>query len=124
MHIGIVGFGYIGAVIGAFFSGKGHRVSAIDTNDASINNLNNGICLVPEPSLSEMIKVNVEAGLLSGSTSYEVLSQCDVILVTVGTPLSDEFDADLSAIEEVFKNLSEHVVKNQIIMIHIHQILV
>lgn len=117
MHIGIVGFGYIGAVIGAVLSGKGHKVSAVDNNFASVEDLNQGICSVPEPSLRDMIKVNVEAGLLSGSTSYEAISQCDVVLVTVGTPLSSQFDADLSAIGNVFNNLSKYVKKNQIIMV-------
>ena len=39
------------------------------------------------------------------------------MLVTVGTPLSDEFDADLSAIRDVFKMLSDYITDGQIIMV-------
>ena len=77
MQIGIVGFGYIGSVIGAVLSSKGYRVVAIDSNVSAINDLQQGKCFVPEPALKEMIKRSVDAGLLLGSTSYEPLSLCD-----------------------------------------------
>jgi nucleotide sugar dehydrogenase len=117
MKISIVGFGYIGAVIGAVYAELGHSVHAIDSNVSSMNDLNQGICHVPEPALRELIKKGVENKNLSGSTSYDSVLGSDVVLVTVGTPLSDEFDADLSAIRDVFKKLSGYVSDGQIIMV-------
>ena len=117
MKITVIGFGYIGSVISAVLSNKGHNVLAIDNNKNSIDELNNGICHIPEPLLKEMISDSVKLGLLSGSVSYSSINKSDVILVTVGTSLSNDYDADLSALEDVFKNLSTHVVSNQLIMI-------
>ena len=117
MKITVIGFGYIGSVISAVLSNKGHNVIAIDNNKNSIDELNNGICNIPEPLLKEMISDSVKLGLLSGSVSYSSINKSDVILVTVGTSLSNDYDADLSALEDVFKNLSIHVVSNQLIMI-------
>lgn len=117
MHISVVGFGYIGAVIGAVLSDLGHKVSAIDNNQVCIDDLNSGICNVPEPLLREMIGNCVSSGLLTGSTSFDCVGDSDVILVTVGTPLSDDFDADLSAIRDVFEKLSQRVRDGQIIML-------
>ena len=82
MHIGIIGFGYIGAVIGAVLSSKGNKVTAIDNNENLIRDLNKTSCSVPEPFLQEMIKTSVQKGLLLGSTSFDDLSLCDVILIT------------------------------------------
>jgi nucleotide sugar dehydrogenase len=117
MKISIVGFGYIGAVIGAVYAELGHSVHAIDSNVSSMNDLNQGMCHVPEPALRELIAKGVENKNLSGSTSYDSVLGSDVVLVTVGTPLSDEFDADLSAIRDVFKKLSGYVSDGQIIMV-------
>ncbi|MDA7801203.1 nucleotide sugar dehydrogenase [Candidatus Pelagibacter sp.] len=117
MKISVIGFGYIGSVIGAVLSSRGHRVFAIDNNQECIENLNKGKCSVPEPLLKEMISESVKSKLLSGSSSYEGINESDVILVTVGTSLSDEYDADLSALRHVFKELSSRVVSDQIIMI-------
>jgi UDP-glucose 6-dehydrogenase len=52
MKITIVGFGYIGAVIGATFSKMGHKVVAIDSNEKVINDLNLGKSNIPEPQLN------------------------------------------------------------------------
>ncbi len=117
MKITVIGFGYIGSVISAVLARNGNEVTAIDNNSSSIEELNKGICNIPEPLLKEMISENVKSGLLSGKDSYNNISDSDVILVTVGTSLSDEYDADLSALQDVFENLSTRVKENQIIMI-------
>lgn len=117
MKITVIGFGYIGSVISAVLSNKGHKVVAIDNNQDSINELNRGGCRIPEPLLKGMISDSVKSGLLRGSTSYDSIKESEIILVTVGTSLSDEYDADLTALRNVFKNLSSHVTKDQIIMI-------
>lgn len=117
MKISVIGFGYIGSVIGAVLSNRGHNVFAIDNDKNRIEDLNNGKCLVPEPLLQEMISDSVNSKLLSGSSSYEGIEESDVILVTVGTSLSDDYDADLSALHHVFKELSFRVVSNQLIII-------
>lgn len=117
MHISVVGFGYIGTVIGAVLSDIGHKVSAIDNNQGCIDDLNSGVCSVPEPLLRDMIASSVSSGLLTGSTSFDSIGDSDVILVTVGTPLSESFDADLSAIRDVFEKLAKQVKDGQIIML-------
>jgi nucleotide sugar dehydrogenase len=117
MKIAVIGFGYIGSVISAVLSNKGHNITAIDNNKNCIDELNKGICHIPEPRLKEMISSSVKSGLLNGSISYSSINENDVILVTVGTSLSNDYDADLSALQDVFKNLSANVDGNQIIMI-------
>ncbi len=117
MKIAIIGFGYIGSVIGGVLSSRGHNVLAIDNEQKRINELNEGGCSIPEPLLKEMIRDAVSNSLLKGSTEYDLVYENDVILVTVGTSLSDEYDADLSALRSVFQNLSSKVVSGQIIMV-------
>jgi dTDP-alpha-D-glucose dehydrogenase len=117
MKISIVGFGYIGAVIGSVLSSFNHEIFAIDNDHKTINNLNSGRSDVPEPLLNELIKKGIQNKRLSGSVDYKSVNDSDVVLVTVGTPLSPEFNADLQAIREVFSNLSKHVRSGQIIMV-------
>ena len=117
MNISIIGFGYIGAVIGAVLSDSGNNVVAIDTNKKSIENLNKGLCDIPEPALKNLVKKGVENGTLSGTLDYDSISCSEVILVTVGTPLSDQFNADLGAIRSVFFNLAKNIKSGQIVMV-------
>ena len=117
MNISIIGLGYIGTVIGAVLSSQGNNVTAIDVDEDAINLLNKGITNIPEPTLRSLVNSSVEAGLLSGRTDYSCLSESEVILITVGTPLSENFDADLSDIRSVFSSLSKNIKDGQVIMV-------
>ena len=117
MKITVIGVGYIGSVISAVLSNKGHKVTAIDNNNNCIDELNKGISRIPEPFLKEMIADSVKSKLLSGSVSYNNVGESNVILITVGASLSINYDADLNALQNVFNNLSTRVTNNQIIMI-------
>ena len=117
MQISIIGFGYIGAVIGAVLADLGHTINAVDNNRSNIEQLNLGKCGIPEPELNHLINKGVKSGAIHGSSDFEAIADSDVILVTVGTPLSDKFDADLSAIRDVFENLAKNTRSGQIIMV-------
>ena len=117
MRIAVIGFGYIGSVISAVMCQKGFEVVAIEKNDHVVEDLNNGISNIPEPGLCELIRDSVSKGLLSGVSDYKIINTCDAILVTVGTPLSDNYDADLTALKDVFRELSSNCIDGQIVMI-------
>ena len=117
MNISIIGFGYIGTVIGAVLADLGHTINAVDSNQANIESLNQGKSSIPEPELNHLIQKGVKRGLISGSSEYQSICYSDAVLVTVGTPLSENFDADLSAIRNVFENLARYVRPGQIIMV-------
>lgn len=117
MKITVVGFGYIGSVISAVLCEAGHNVNVIEQNKKVIDNINNRIFNIPEPSLEELVFSAIDSKHLKITDSYEDVPSSDVILVTVGTPLSEEYDADLSALEGVFEELSSLVKDGQIVMI-------
>lgn len=117
MKITVIGFGYIGSVISAVLAEAGHSISAIEQNPKVINDINNRVFNIPEPALEELVFSAIDSNSLKITDSYDDVSSSDAILVTVGTPLSEEFDADLSALEGVFKELSLQAQDGQIIMI-------
>ena len=117
MKVAVIGFGYIGSVICGVLCKEGFEVLAIEKDKKLVNDLNQGISNIPEPGLDSLIEESVEKGLLSGTNDFNDLNKYDVILVTVGTPLSEDYDADLTALREVFKELSSSCRDGQIIMI-------
>ena len=115
--VAVVGFGYIGSVIGAVLASRGLTVRGIDMNADLVAAVNDGKCPLPEPGLEELIADGVAKGRLSASTDVAHVAGADVIIVTVGTPLSDDFDADLSHIRAACTGIAEHVSDGQIIMV-------
>ena len=116
-EVAVIGFGYIGSVIAAVLASRGISVVGIDTNAEMIAALNAGKCPIPEPGLEELVAAGVAAGKLSGSTDPAAARGTKAILITVGTPLSDEFEADLTHIRAACGAVAPYVADGQLVMI-------
>ncbi|MCV7178251.1 nucleotide sugar dehydrogenase [Mycolicibacterium sphagni] len=90
--IAIVGFGYIGTVIGAVLADRGWPVTGIDVRQHIVDEINRGVTSVREPGLDELVHNNVQAGRLRATTDFDAITDNDFIIVTVGTPLGPGFE--------------------------------
>ncbi|HOW97624.1 MAG TPA: UDP-glucose/GDP-mannose dehydrogenase family protein [Kiritimatiellia bacterium] len=110
MKITIVGTGYVGLVTGACFSEVGHQVLCVDKDERKVNMLRANKMPIYEPGLDEVVARNVAAGRLRFSTSLaEGTEYAEVIFIAVGTPPGVEGQADLSYVEQVVREVAEHM---------------
>jgi nucleotide sugar dehydrogenase len=115
--VAVIGFGYIGSVIAAVLAERGLSVVGIDTNAAMIVEVRAGRCPIPEPGLEALVARGVASGKLTASTDPAAAKGAKAILITVGTPLSDDFEADLSHIRAACEGVAPFVHDGQIVMI-------
>lgn len=108
MQIGVVGFGYIGSVLGAVLAQRGQNVVAVEPSTDIRDAVNAGQAPVAEPGLEELIGAAVDGGQLTITGDFAVVADCDVVLVTVGTPLRSDGSADLTDLETAVQQLAEH----------------
>ena len=113
LNIAVVGFGYIGTIIGAVLSERGYNVIGIDSNLDIVNSINYGRTVIPEPGLSDLVLKNFKSGRLKATSDYSHITETDLIIITVGTPLSSDFRPDISQIELVTKQILQYL-KNDI----------
>ena len=109
MNITIIGTGYVGLVSGACFSEFGFNVTCIDKDKNKIDNLQNGIIPIYEPSLEDLVKKNMIAKRLSFSTSLSnVFKGSDAIFIAVGTPTNPNNNkADLKYVYDVIREIAD-----------------
>src|ERR1700683_1758164 len=88
--IAVVGFGYIGTVIGAVLADRGWPVTGIDVRQSVVDEINLGKHTGPE--LNELVANNVRVGRLPATTDFGALADNDFVIVTVGTPLGPDFE--------------------------------
>ena len=117
LNVVIVGFGYIGCCIGAVLADKGIKVIGIEPRKTIVNAINKGICLIKEPELELLVKKNVEKQNLSATTEYSVIKTADIIIVTVGTPLAEDFSPLMDDIKSASLSIGEHLQKGQIVIL-------
>src|SRR5215471_14287734 len=90
--IAVVGFGYIGTVIGAVLADRGWPVTGIDVRRHITDEINLGATSVPEPGIDELVSNNVRAGRLRATTDFSAVAYNDFVIVTVDTPLGQDFE--------------------------------
>ncbi len=117
MKITIVGTGYVGLVSGACFAELGHDVMCIDKDKIKIDTLKNGKIPFYEPHLSDLVSSNYLEGRLKFSVDMaEGVEHGTVIFVAVDTPSKASGDADLSSVEQVARQIAQHIKDYRLIV--------
>ena len=104
-NVAVIGFGYIGTVIGAVLAERGFNIYGVDPSPRIIAEIQMGKSPFNEPGLDELIMRNVNCGRLHISDDPSSTKNCSVYVVTVGTPLSDDFTADMSQIQSAIEGI-------------------
>jgi UDP-N-acetyl-D-mannosaminuronic acid dehydrogenase len=115
--IAVVGFGYIGTVIGAVLADRGWPVTGIDVRQNVVDEINLGKTSVPEPGLNELVSNNVRAGRLRATTDFGALAENDFVIVTVGTPLGRDFEPIVDDIEAAARAVGEHLHAGHLVIL-------
>lgn len=64
MKVCVIGTGYVGLVAGACLAETGNDVICVDKDKEKLSKLNNGIILIYEPELENLINTNVSENRL------------------------------------------------------------
>ncbi len=107
VHIGVVGTGYVGLVVGACLAENGNFVACVDNDEQKIRRLGKGEIPIYEPGLNEMVPRNVAEERLRFTTDLaEAVRQSEVIFIAVGTPQDEDGSADLTHVLEVARGIA------------------
>jgi len=111
----VIGTGYVGLVTGTCFADMGHQVTCLDIDVKRIELLRQGVMPIYEPGLKQLVDQNVAAGRLDFTTSYpEALHDSEFAFIAVGTPSSDDGEADLryvkTAVDSIAVNLNDSII--------------
>jgi UDPglucose 6-dehydrogenase len=118
MNICIIGTGYVGLVTGACLAEFGMNLVCVDNDAQKIDLLKRGKSPIYEPGLEDMIQKNMKEERLRFSTSIkEGVTSSLVIFVAVGTPSKADGSADLSAVEEVAKEIGRHMDGYKVVVV-------
>jgi UDPglucose 6-dehydrogenase len=95
MKLSIIGTGYVGLVTGTCFAEMGHDVTCIDIDAAKVERMKKGECPIFEPGLGPLMLTNLNEGRLHFSNNYDSVTKAEAVFLAVGTPSSDDGQADL-----------------------------
>ena len=106
MKISIIGGGYVGLVSAVCFADMGHFVTCIENNETKYTSLKSKEVPFFEPELSEKLSHVCNAERLKIAPAFtENDFNSDVIILAVGTPMSDSGEADLTYLFNAVKEI-------------------
>ena len=115
-QVGVIGLGYVGLPLLVEFASKGFRAIGFEVDETKAQRINDGqsyIGDVPAPRLNEMVK----SERLRATTDFNNLSDCDVIIICVPTPLRKTKEPDVSYILAAAEEIQKRLRRGQLIIL-------
>ncbi len=117
MIISVIGFGHIGSVIGSVIASDDFFVYGIDKNNDLLNSFINEQSPISEPGLQELVTYKLKEKNLLLTNNIKHISESDVVIITVGTPLGENYKADLSQLSKTCNEIQPYINDGQLILI-------
>ncbi len=116
MQIAVIGSGYVGLVAAAGFCELGHQVVSIDNDPEKLRKLQQGTVPLYEEHLDRLIRRHLGSRLSFSGDLTAAVRSCEAIFIAVGTPASENGEADLSYVEAVSREIAGAITSYKVIV--------
>lgn len=116
VQIAVVGSGYVGLVAAVCFAEIGHSVVCVDNDERKVAALESGDTLIHERHLPELLGRYRHSRIRFTTDLAEATRESQAIFIAVGTPQSENGDADLSYVEAVACEIARSLTGYKVIV--------
>jgi len=107
VRLAIIGSGYVGLVAAACFAELGHEIACVDNDCQKIKRLQAGEAPIYEEFLPELLAKHRGRSLEFTTDLKQALAGVAAVFIAVGTPPTEEGEADMSYVEEVSRAVAQ-----------------
>ena len=115
-QVGVIGQGYVGLALATAAASAGHKVVGYDTNSDLVDDLKQGKSHV-EDVKSEILGRLIRSNQYLPTNESSKLTNCDLIVIAVPTPLTIDRRPDLNYIEAAIETIAS-VIKSEVLIIN------
>ncbi|MGB4503411.1 MAG: nucleotide sugar dehydrogenase [Syntrophaceticus sp.] len=112
--VSVIGLGYVGLPLAVEKAKVGFKVLGVEQNPARTDMINHGENYIGDVK-DEELKDLVQKGMLTANTSFDCLPDADVIVICVPTPLTENYDPDISYIVSVCEEIAQRLRPGQLV---------
>ena len=107
VSIGIIGLGYVGLPLALLFAENGFLTTGFDIEPEKIDRLKIGQSYIEHTS-SASIQSVVDLGVLKATTNLEYLTDLNILIMCLPTPLTAKKEPDLSFVKRTSRTIAKH----------------
>lgn len=115
-RVGIIGMGYVGVPAAVTFAERGFSVTGFDIVKPKVERLNRSDSYIEDIS-SSRLEAMVSTGKFHATTNFSGLSDQDVIVIAVPTPLNKTREPDLAAVRGAARAIAQNLRPGQLIIL-------
>jgi len=115
-NIAIVGLGYVGLPLAVAAANSGYKVFGVDINKKIVENINSGFSSIEDVSSKEVERL-VNSGFFEASSDFQVISEVEIVLICVPTPITLNKKPDLTYLESAVKSVSQYIKKDTLVIL-------
>jgi len=114
--VSIIGLGYVGLPVACLCTIHGYKVYGIDIDKNKLSLIKKGICPIKDDNLE--IEFNkVKDRITATADIKEAVSQSDIVIICVPTPVDNNHMPDLTALKSAATSVSESMKENTLVVI-------
>ncbi|HET9788824.1 MAG TPA: nucleotide sugar dehydrogenase, partial [Pyrinomonadaceae bacterium] len=115
-QVGVIGLGYVGLPLLVEFAGKGFKATGFEVDENKAAQINSGRSYIGDVA-SELVKRLVDGQLLTATTDFDHLGNCDALIICVPTPLRKTKEPDVSYILSAAEEIQKRLRRGQLIIL-------
>jgi len=118
-RIGVIGLGYVGLPVACLFAEAGFAVTGVDLKAERVAAINAGISPIEgrEPGLAELLADVVTTGRFRATTQYDALRACDVVIISVETPVDERHAPHYVALRSALRDLGPELQSGALVVV-------
>lgn len=111
------GCGHVGLPLGIALADKGLRTVLVDINPTAVDTVNSGSLPFMEDGAEAVLKGAISKQLLRATTDADAISNAEVVVVVVGTPIDEHLTPDLAAVTSVVESMLPRLRAGQLLVL-------
>lgn len=111
------GCGHVGLPLAMALADKGCDVVSYDINPVAVDMVNSGQMPFMEPDSGPVMARILEKGTFRASTDPTVISESNILIVVVGTPVDEHLNPDAEAVPNAVAALKDHLRPGQLLVL-------
>src|SRR5438552_1617476 len=115
-RVGVIGLGYVGLPLATEFAGQGLSVVGFEVDEKKAAEINAGRSYIGDVT-SDLIRDSVDTGRLRATTDFDLLQECDAIIICVPTPLRKTKEPDISYILAAAEEIKKRLRRGQLVVL-------
>lgn len=114
--VAVIGIGRVGLPLALVLAQKGNFVYGLGRDEEKIEQINKGKMPFHEDGAATLLKKVIKKKFIA-ATDYSVISKCNYIILTLGTPIDENMNPSYSQINSAFLSAKKFFKKNQVLIL-------